>query len=105
MKACLLSLLILGSPAAAFAQGTLNFCNINSGAGLDAPIYGADGKTKLSGANFVAELLVGATPNSLSSVAITPLLTGPAAGYFQGGVVVVASVAPGAVAYVQVRVW
>lgn len=104
MKIYLLSALILGSGVAAVAQGTLNFCNVNP-AGLDAPVYGADGRTKISGAYFVAELLVGPKPNSLSSIAFTPILTGRAAGYFQGGVVVVPGVSPGAVAYVQVRVW
>ena len=44
MKIYLLSALILGSAAAAVAQGTLIFCNVNP-AGLDAPVYGADGRT------------------------------------------------------------
>ncbi len=104
MKLYLLSALILSSGAAAVAQGTLNFCNLNP-AGLDAPVYGADGRTKVSGANFIAELLAGPTPNALSSIAVTPILTGRAAGYFQGGVVAVPGVSSGAVAYVQVRVW
>ena len=104
MKICLLSALILNSCAGAIAQGTINFCNLNP-AGLNAPVYGADGRTRISGANLVAELLAGPTPNSMSSVATTPILTGQAAGYFQGGVVIVPNVSPGAVAYVQVRVF
>jgi hypothetical protein len=104
MKACLLSLMVLGACAVAVGQGTLNFCNINP-AGLNAPVYGADGKTKVSGANCTAELLAGPSSNALASVATTPVLTGKAAGYYQGGVVGVVNVAPGAVAFVQVRVW
>lgn len=100
--ATLLASSLLG--LAAYAQGTVNFVNVNSGAGLNAPIFLNDGTTKV-GSGFTAELMAGASAGSLASVATTGFLTGAGAGYFQGGTVVIPGVAGGANAFLQVRVF
>ncbi len=87
----------------AFGQGVVNFCNLNP-AGLNSPVYEMDGKTKLSGSDFFAELRAGPAANALSTVARTPMLTGEAAGYFQGGVVYLSTVAAGDPAFLQVAI-
>jgi len=89
--------------AAAFAQGTVNFANI--GAGLDAPVYLSDGTTKLDGPQYIAGLLAGPTASSLALIAMTPFLSGNAAGYYVGGVLTINSVQGGDVAFIQVDVW
>lgn len=78
----------------ALGQGTLTFVNINSGAGLNAPILGLDGKTNLQGADWMVELLVGPDLDRMSSVATTGFST-QAPGYFNGGVVTIPKMAPG----------
>lgn len=105
MKTPLLTALLTSFALVRFAQGTVNFVNINAGAGLNAPIFLGDGTTKASGAGFTAELLAGPNAANLMSVATTGFLTGAGAGYFQGGVVTIGSVAPGATAFLQVRVY
>ncbi len=105
MKTRLLTCLLTVFALVTFAQGTVNFVNLNSGAGLNAPVFLGDGTTKVSGAGFTAELLAGPNAASLASVATTGFLTGGGAGYFQGGVVAIGSVAPGAIAFLQVRVF
>ena len=98
--ATLLASSLLG--LAAYAQGTLNF--VNAGGGVNAPIYMNDGSTKL-GTGFTAELFAGSSSANMVSVASTGFLSGGGAGYFQGGVVTLASIAPGATATLQLRVW
>lgn len=105
MKAWSLAVLGAAWSVAALGQGMVNFCNVNSGTGLDAPIFRGDGVTKLSGPEFTAELLAGTSAVSLSVVAQTRFLTGDGAGYFQGGVVSLPMVAPGESAFLQVRVF
>jgi hypothetical protein len=105
MKTCLLTSLLTVCALAMFAQGTVNFVNLNVGAGLNAPVFLGDMTTKASGPGFTAELLAGPNAVNLASVATTGFLTGAGAGYFQGGVVTIGSVAPGATAFLQVRVF
>jgi hypothetical protein len=88
--------LIIPCSFAAFGQGTVNFANVNSGAGLDAPIFGTDGTTKLQ--RWTVELLAGPTLDSLVSVATTGFLT-QAPGYFNGGVVSIPNVPSGSKAW------
>src|SRR5579859_2170697 len=60
----------------AHAQGTVLFQNID--AGVNAPVYMSDRVTLLSGPQFVAELMGGASADALAPIATTPFLT---AGY------------------------
>jgi hypothetical protein len=85
------------------AQGTVNFAN--AAVGLNAPVYESDGVTKLSGPQYMAELLGGATASSLAPIATTSFLTGNLAGYFLGGSQTINSVIPGTTAWVAVEVW
>ncbi len=82
----------------AFGQGTVNFANVNSAVGLDAPIFGTDGTTKLQGVGWTVELRAGPTLDGLVSVATTGFST-QAPGYFNGGVVSVPNVPSGSKAW------
>ncbi|MGH7972792.1 MAG: hypothetical protein ACREIC_29100, partial [Limisphaerales bacterium] len=95
MKKLLATISLLCFCFGAWAQGTIWFINIDSQHGLDAPIYQADGVTKLAGQQFMAELLAGPTASSLASIATTGFLDGAFAGYFNGGVWNINTVAPG----------
>jgi hypothetical protein len=86
-------------------QGTLEFQNINAAAGVNAPVYQADEVTKLSGSQFMAELLVGMDSASLGSIATTGFLTDNGAGYFIAPVQTVPNISPGVSVFAQVDVW
>lgn len=106
MKKLIYSTLIcLLAAASAFAQGQVNFGNLSGASGLNAPITMGDGTTRLSGAQYQAQLLAGATAGSLTAVATSPFLTGGGAGYFNGGVVTLAGIPGGTAGFFQVVVW
>ena len=108
MKNFLLTCLFFTLCSFAYAQGTVYFSNIDIPAGVNAPVYESDGITKLSGSQFMAELLGGPSATSLASVATTSFLTGNGAGYFVGGVgglQAINTVSPGSMAWVAVEVW
>jgi hypothetical protein len=105
MMKSLLVLIGVALGVSAYAQGTVWFINLDSQHGLNVPVYAADGVTKLAGSQFMAELLAGPSPSSLSSIATTGFLEGGGAGYFNGGVWSIANVAPGQTASVQLRGW
>lgn len=96
---------ILVGAIAAHGQGTIKFSNFDSASGLDAPYFEAGGVTKLSGSQFMAELLTGSNPVALTSLASTGFLTGVNAGYFDGGLQSVAGVSAGSQIFVEVLVW
>lgn len=104
---CVLALLLGFLPLlSARAQGTINFMNRVLPAGIDAPVFNVDGVTKLDGGAFVAQLYAGASADSLAPFGATvAFMTGTRAGYFSGGTRIIPLVAPGATAFVQVRVW
>jgi len=104
MKKLLVTFVIAGCCLTANAQGTVVFSNLQVGA-PNAPVYETDGVTKLSGPQFIAQLLAGPNANNLASIATTGFLTGNGAGYFVGGVVAINSVPYGGTAWVQVHVW
>ena len=104
-KKPLVVLLGVGLILKTLAQGTVEFSNIHTGAPLNAPVYEADGITKLSGSQFIAELLAGPSATNLGSVATTPFRTGNGAGYFYVQSVPVSTVPPGSFAWLQVDVW
>jgi len=99
-----LTLLLSTSQIAVRAQGTVYFKDFGP-LGLNAPVYESDGVTPLSGPQFTAELLEGSSPDVLASIAITGFLTGAGAGYFNGGVQTINTVAPRTSAWFEVRVW
>ena len=86
-----------------YSQGTVDFANFT--AQVNAPIFLADGVTRLSGPAWMAILLAGASQSSLGQIATTTLLTGAGAGYFNGGSQTIATVTPGGTAYCQVGYW
>jgi len=90
---------------AAFAQGTVNFINVNSSPALNAPVFAGDGTTRLAGAGYMAELLAGPSAGSLSPVATAAFQSGGGAGYFAGGTQVIPGVPGGTVAFIQIRTW
>jgi hypothetical protein len=98
------TLFIAVVPLLAFGQGTINFINVNSGSGLNSPVFLNDG-TKVSGPGVTAELLAGTSFADLRSVATTGFLTGAAAGYFNGGVISIPGVPGGGIGFFQVRAW
>jgi len=86
------------------AQGTVLFDNGHLG-GPNAPVYEANGVTKCSGPQFLAQLLAGPSVDNLATIAMVGFSTGNGAGYFYGGGVAIPSVVPGATAWVRVDVW
>lgn len=88
--------------------GTVNFNNIATPSGVDAPIYDSDGATKLSGAEFLAQLYAGKAPDQLVPVGpAVPFESGIAAGYVcqRFTARTIPFVAPGDPVFVQMRVW
>jgi hypothetical protein len=104
MKKLLTLVGVLAISASLSAQGTVNFAN--AGGGVNAPVFDVDGTTRLAGTDFMAQLYAGASADSLAPVGnATSFLTGGGAGYFNGGVVAVPTVAPGATGFFQVVAW
>lgn len=93
----------------AYAQGTVNFANIAIVSGIrvvDAPVFDADGSTRLSGSLYQAQLVAGPNAGSLSVIGTpTGFLTGAAAGYFSGGPRTIDTVSPGNNATLRVQAW
>ncbi|MBL9135953.1 MAG: carboxypeptidase regulatory-like domain-containing protein, partial [Verrucomicrobiales bacterium] len=86
--------------------GTVYFVNRNLGAGIDAPIFDADGITRLAGDAYVAQLYAGPTETTLAPIgAPSSFRTGDGAGYFFGATRSIPTVSPGQTAYTQVRAW
>lgn len=108
MKKLLLVAALLVAGVTAMAQGTVNFNNRVTASGIDAKILNDKG-VAIDGAAGWAQLYAGTSATSLSAVG-SPInfRTGAAAGYFNGGEVLIpASVLPtaGGAAFVQVRAW
>lgn len=96
---------VMLSGLVAFAQGTVNFNNRVTTASIDAPVRDMTGALA-QGPNIVGQLYAGADAGSLAAVgSAVAFRTGAAAGYVNGGTVVINSVAPGATAFVQMRAW
>jgi hypothetical protein len=106
MKTLPFVLCLAALPLPGLGQGSVHFSNFDrTSLGPNAPIYRADGTTKLEGSGFMAELFAGASVNSLAPIASTGFRTGNGAGYFDGGTQFILSVNPGADAWAEVRVW
>lgn len=84
----------------AFAQGQVNFANKATAAGLDAPVFDMGG-AKLSGPDAYAQLY----SDGKAQGAPVAFRSGTGAGYFTGGGLGVANVAPGASGNFVVKAW
>lgn len=87
--------------------GLLAFYNRESGIpGLDAPVFDIDGVTRLNGSNYVAQLYAGPSAETVRAVGNpSPFNSGTFAGYFVRQTLTVPNVAPGDIAFAQVRAW
>lgn len=87
MKRILLVVACIAAAVGAYAaDGSLNFANKVTAAGLDAPVKNAD-NSLLAGAGFTAQIYAGADANSLSPTALTaPFKVN---GYFSAGKVLI----------------
>lgn len=99
--------------AGASGQSTFIFQNYDPYAGIDAPVFDANG-VRLSGTNYAAELWGGVASDSLSPTLdfisgqrlMLPFEPGLAAGYFFSTASMTVWAAPGnGFAWVQVRAW
>jgi hypothetical protein len=100
----------LFASASLFAQGQFNFNNLS---GTRPKVFGVDGTTALTGANYLVDIVVknpatgnyeGIQRNGAPLTGIA-FLGGNNAGLFSGNVVTVPFLAPGATADVRVRAW
>lgn len=111
MKTLLAGIACLALCAGAFAQGTVNFNNSPAAVGgTGAPIFDSDNTTRLAGTAYWAQLFAGPNASSLDAVgAALNFRTGTGAGFFNTTGVdtsrAIGTVAPGAVATVEVRAW
>jgi hypothetical protein len=90
--------------AAQAGGGVITFAN--RGGELNVPVFRADGQTRVSSAEFSAQLLIGKSQTNLQPVgSARPFLTGAAAGYWRAETVTLEMIPPGATVFAQVRVW
>lgn len=111
MKQRLVGLLCVITAVGAFGQGTIDFRNRNTTVtpNVDAPIFDVGGTTRLSGATFVAQLLVGTSASgSFTPVGTaSPFRTGTGAGYWDFGTdfTRTTTLAAGSAAFFLIQVW
>jgi len=109
MKKLALAILVvcLTSGVGSYAQGTVNFANLGAGPpAFNAQVHLDTVTGPLAGAGYMAQLLLVATGGSLTPVGAVANFIGVAApGYFNGGVVTVSQVAPGATGTFEVFAW
>jgi len=111
MKRLLAGIACLALCVGAFAQGTVNFNNSPAAVGgTGAPVFDVDGTTRLAGTAYLAQLFAGVDANSLQPYgAALTFRTGAGAGFFNTTGVdtsrAITTVAPGAVATIEVRAW
>jgi len=116
MKKILLTIALCAASLGAFAQGQVNFDNINTfGTSKEAVVFDVNGTTKLAGTGFMAQLYWGAA--SWTGVAGGTSVTDPAAPFFTvadgadgfwntgASSARTVGVAGGANVFVQVRAW
>ena len=105
MKSLILAVALGVACVSAFAQGQLNFANF--GFGANAPVFDTDGKTKLAGSTWQADLYW--APGTVTDSNLLTPLGAPAnfaaSGYFLGGSRIIPGQPGGATITGQVRVW
>jgi hypothetical protein len=99
MKKILVLAVCIAGCLSAFGQGAVNFTN--GGVGVNSPIFNVDGTTRLSGAGFMAQLVVDGTA---STTAVAPF-SAAAPGYFLGGQKRLEGIAPNTTVTATVRAW
>jgi hypothetical protein len=107
MKKVILTLCSLLVAIGAYAQGTVNFSARVVGV-YDAPVFvgTVGGPTKAEGTAYLAQLYGGVSEATLAAVGTAlPFRTGAAAGYWTATAVAIPTVAPGAVASLQIKAW
>jgi len=86
------------------AQGSFLFANHVIGEGVNAPVFDSSGNP-LEGPRYRSAMYVGVAQDSLLFAASTPFLSGPEAGYFDGGLVINNTVSGGVLTWVRVAAW
>jgi hypothetical protein len=108
MKRLVLATAMVAAGVTALAQGSLDFTNFKSNAGINAPVFAQDGTTKL-GAAYLGQLYAGPVGGALApigtSVAFRNDGSGNPTGYIVAGKVLVPTVAEGAKASVVFKAW
>lgn len=87
----------------ALGQGQVYFSNRAPGFGVDAPVFDLDGSTPVKAGQFLAQLHAGPEVDLLGAIGVPVGFR--LDGYVSGGAVEVPTVAPGAKAWVELRVW
>jgi hypothetical protein len=112
MKTTILIVLLAMVPLPAQGQGTIYFSNHVPSSGINAPVFGFDGVTRIAGPAYQAQLWVGGPgaglPDFVPVGAAVPMGTGQLAGYYDTSldpVRVIAGTPPGTHVWVQARVW
>jgi len=103
MKRTLLIAALLLATASAMAQGTVNFRNKATAAGVNAPVLDTATGAPVTSA-FMAQLYAGATETSLSPVGAAVNFLGTA-GLFSGGERRIEGIPAGGAAWIQVKAW
>ena len=101
----LLLLLLSLLPVTTQAQGQFNFGN-RFACQCDPAVFDIDGRTKLTGPDFVVQAYVGSTPASLSPLGpVLPFRTAAAVGFWWSTQLVVPNAPAGTLVYVEARAW
>jgi hypothetical protein len=104
----LTTMLLWVSAASVTGQGTLDFCTLNQGDGIDAPVRETQGNPL--GDQYYGQLYAGVSAVALAPVG-TPVAfrklpgTSNGSGYIVAGLVVLPGVVPGMNVYFQLRAW
>lgn len=89
-----------------WSQGYIAFGNLNTPAGIDAPVFDTDCQTRLEGEAFLAQDYVGFTEDSLSPLGpVVTFRTGDRAGYIYGYALYPPGSGQNDVVYTQMRAW
>ncbi len=105
MKKLIVAAALTLTTVGAMAQGQINFANRLTVAGIDAKVTMPDGTTPLAGADYLAQLYVGLTAESLAPVGTpVPFRTGNFAGYISANIVTT-SFAGGTMVVAEMRAW
>jgi len=103
--AAALSLPVVVTVTAHEANGSVLFANRMAPA-MDAPVLAPDGRTRLSGSGYRAQLYAGDSQSTMRPVgAAVAFRDGAGAGYVRATSCIVPGVPPGSLAMVQMRAW